>query len=111
MKRVKTSIAEWRRATLCVETFQNVVFREEASQQMSSSTQRLAGKRAIVTGAAGPPGRAIPEPPPKEGADVAGLDLNTAGLDETAAIVTGHGVRSLSATADLTDFDAVQDAV
>ena len=75
------------------------------------STGRLAGKRAIVTGAAGALGRVIAETLAKEGADVAGLDLNAAGLEETAATVRSHGVRALSATADLTDFDAVQDAV
>ena len=74
-------------------------------------TGRLQGKRAIVTGAAGALGRVIAEALAAEGADVAGLDLNGAGLEETAAIVRGHGVRAHSATADLTDFAAVQAAV
>ena len=74
-------------------------------------TGRLQGKRAIVTGAAGALGRVIAEALAAEGADVAGLDLNGAGLEETAAIVRGHGVRAYSATADLTDFAAVQGAV
>jgi len=74
-------------------------------------TGRLQGKRAIVTGAAGALGRVIAETLASEGADVAGLDLNAAGLAETAALVEEHGGRALSATADLTDFDAVQDAV
>ena len=72
---------------------------------------RLAGKRAIVTGAAGALGRVIAETLASEGADVAGLDLNGPGLEDTAALVRAHGVRALSATADLTDFAAVQDAV
>lgn len=72
---------------------------------------RLQGKRAIVTGAAGALGRVIAETLAAEGADVAGLDLNADGLAETAALVERHGVRTLSVTADLTDFDAVQDAV
>jgi NAD(P)-dependent dehydrogenase (short-subunit alcohol dehydrogenase family) len=78
---------------------------------MASIPGRLHGKRAIVTGAAGALGRVIAEALAKEGADVAGLDLNGPGLDETAAIVRGYGVRALSATADLTDFDAVHAAV
>jgi len=76
-----------------------------------SGAGRLAGKRAIVTGAAGALGRVIAETLAKEGADVAGLDLNGPGLEETSAIVRGYGVRATSATADLTDFDAVQAAV
>ena len=78
---------------------------------MSNETGRLQGKRAIVTGAAGALGRVIAETLAAEGADVAGLDLNGAGLEETAALVRSHGVRALSATADLTDFDAVQASV
>jgi len=78
---------------------------------MSNETGRLQGKRAIVTGAAGALGRVIAETLAAEGADVAGLGLNSAGLEETAALVRSHGVRALSATADLTDFDAVQAAV
>ena len=72
---------------------------------------RLQGKRAIVTGAAGALGRVIAETLAAEGADVAGLDLNAEGLEATAELVRSHGVRAYSATADLTDFDAVQDAV
>ncbi|MCU1421139.1 MAG: hypothetical protein JWN36_790 [Microbacteriaceae bacterium] len=74
-------------------------------------TGRLAGRRAIVTGAAGALGRVIAETLASEGADVAGLDLNGPGLEDTAALVRAKGVRALSATADLTDFAAVQDAV
>jgi NAD(P)-dependent dehydrogenase (short-subunit alcohol dehydrogenase family) len=74
-------------------------------------TKRLSGKRAIVTGAAGALGRVIAETLASEGADVAGLDLNGPGLEETSALVRAHGVRAMSATADLTDFDAVQLAV
>ncbi|PJJ70740.1 3-oxoacyl-[acyl-carrier protein] reductase [Diaminobutyricimonas aerilata] len=72
---------------------------------------RLQGKRAIVTGAAGALGRVIAETLAAEGAHVAGVDLNADGLEITAAGVRAHGVDALSATADLTDFDAVQAAV
>jgi 3-oxoacyl-[acyl-carrier protein] reductase len=72
---------------------------------------RLQGKRAVVTGAAGALGRVIAEALASEGADVAGLDLNAEGLETTAAAVRQRGTRALSAAVDLTDFDAVQDAV
>lgn len=72
---------------------------------------RLQGHRAIVTGAAGALGRVIATTLAREGADVAGLDLNAEGLDQTAALVRAQGTRSFSAVADLTDLAAVQTAV
>ena len=72
---------------------------------------RLENKRAIVTGAAGALGRVIAEALAAEGASVAGLDLDSAGLERTSALVEAHGQRALGRTADLTDFDAVQRAV
>ncbi|MFD3443281.1 SDR family NAD(P)-dependent oxidoreductase [Microbacteriaceae bacterium 4G12] len=72
---------------------------------------RLEGKRALITGAAGALGSVIAEVLAAEGADVAGLDLNAEGLERTAATVRAHGRRAYSASADLTDFDAVQAAV
>jgi len=72
---------------------------------------RLRGRRAIVTGAAGALGTVIAETLAREGASVAGLDLDGEGLERTAALVRSHGVDALSARADLTDFDAVQSAV
>lgn len=71
----------------------------------------LQGRRAIVTGAAGALGRVIAATLAEQGADVAGLDLNAAGLDETAAVVESHGRRAFSVAVDLTDFDAVQEGV
>ncbi len=72
---------------------------------------RLKGQRAIVTGAAGALGRVISQVLAREGADVAGLDLNAEGLEATAELVRAEGRRSLSATADLTDHAAVRAAV
>ena len=72
---------------------------------------RLEGRRAIVTGAAGALGTVIARTLAREGADVAGLDLNAEGLERTAELVRAEGRRALSAAADLTDFDAVQAAV
>ncbi len=72
---------------------------------------RLEGKRAVVTGAAGALGRVIAQTLAREGADVAGLDLNAGGLEVTAELVRAEGRRALSVAVDLTSFDAVQDAV
>jgi NAD(P)-dependent dehydrogenase (short-subunit alcohol dehydrogenase family) len=47
----------------------------------------------------------------RRGADVAGLDLDAAGLDATGELVRAQGRRWTSAAVDLTDFDAVQEAV
>jgi NAD(P)-dependent dehydrogenase (short-subunit alcohol dehydrogenase family) len=72
---------------------------------------RLHGKRAIVTGAAGALGTVIAQTLAREGADVAGLDLNAEGLGRTAALVRAEGRRALSAAVDLTDAAAVAAAV
>ncbi|WP_223693278.1 SDR family NAD(P)-dependent oxidoreductase [Leifsonia poae] len=72
---------------------------------------RLQGKRAIVTGAAGALGTVIAQTLAREGADVAGIDLNAEGLERTADLVRAEGRRALSAAADLSDFDAVGTAV
>ncbi|GIJ69696.1 beta-ketoacyl-ACP reductase [Virgisporangium ochraceum] len=63
----------------------------------------LAGRRAVVTGAAGALGRVIVAQLQAEGAAVAGLDLNA---DALAAVTPGLGE-----AVDLTDFDAVQRSV
>jgi 3-oxoacyl-[acyl-carrier protein] reductase len=63
----------------------------------------LAGRRAVVTGAAGALGRVIVAQLEAEGAAVAGLDLDA---DALAAVTPGLGE-----AVDLTDFDAVQRSV
>lgn len=63
----------------------------------------LAGRRAIVTGAAGALGKVIVAQLAAEGAVVAGLDLNA----EALATVTPEFAEAV----DLTDFDAVQESV
>jgi 3-oxoacyl-[acyl-carrier protein] reductase len=68
---------------------------------------RLAGKRAIVTGAAGALGRVIAARLAAEGAHVAGLDLNATGLATSAELVRAQGVEALVEPVDLTDFAAV----
>ncbi|MFN8829515.1 MAG: SDR family NAD(P)-dependent oxidoreductase [Labrys sp. (in: a-proteobacteria)] len=63
----------------------------------------LAGKRALVTGAAGGIGSQICSVLADAGADIAGLDRDEAGLDATGAVVARHGRRYVSAVADLAD--------
>jgi hypothetical protein len=76
-----------------------------------SNHVRLEGQNAIVTGAAGALGHVIASTLAAEGASVAALDLNPAGLAETVELVEGQGGRACSATVDLTDYEAVQVAV
>jgi NAD(P)-dependent dehydrogenase (short-subunit alcohol dehydrogenase family) len=85
--------------------------RRTQSRQPEGYRMRLEGRRAVVTGAAGALGRVIAVALAAEGADVAGMDLDAAGLDRTGAEVRAAGRRWHSLVADLTAFDAVQDAV
>ncbi len=69
---------------------------------------RLAGQKAVLTGAAGALGRVIAGTLSAEGAWVAGIGHNREGLEETARLVEGHGQRAISVTVDLEDYHAVQ---
>lgn len=68
---------------------------------------RLDGKVAIVTGAASGIGRASAVLFAREGARLLIVDRNTAGLNETAAIVTRHGGTADAVTADVGREDDV----
>lgn len=71
---------------------------------------RLAGKTAIVTGAAGGIGRATALAMAAEGAKVAVVDLNSAGVDELAQQIRAAGGRALPIVADVSaepDIEAV----
>jgi SDR family mycofactocin-dependent oxidoreductase len=84
---------------------------------------RLAGKVALVTGAARGQGRAEAELLSAEGADVIGIDVcapmptisyanaSPEELDETAARVTANGRRFHGAQADIRDLGALEKAV
>lgn len=72
---------------------------------------RLEGRRALLTGAAGALGGVIAAALASEGADVALLDLDAAGLDRTASRVREVGTSAMAQTVDLTDFDAVQRSI
>lgn len=77
--------------------------------------RRLEGRRALVTGAARGIGRAVAVRLAAEGADVAGIDLDTDALAETMELVRGHGRRGVAVACDLRDASqaaqAVRDAV
>jgi NAD(P)-dependent dehydrogenase (short-subunit alcohol dehydrogenase family) len=67
--------------------------------------------RALVTGAASGIGRATAVLLAERGAAVACLDVNAAGLAETAAAIRERGGRTHTLEADVTDLDAVEAAV
>ncbi|WP_420393830.1 SDR family oxidoreductase [Acuticoccus sp.] len=70
-------------------------------------SQRLAGKTAIVTGAASGFGRGIAQRFAAEGARVAVLDLNEAGAREVAS---GIGEAAIALTADVSDAASMDEA-
>jgi 2-hydroxycyclohexanecarboxyl-CoA dehydrogenase len=71
----------------------------------------LAGKRAIVTGAASGIGRAIAQRLGEEGAVVGVFDINPVGASETASIIAGAKGVAHPLTCDITDYGAVTEAV
>ncbi|GAA4489886.1 acetoacetyl-CoA reductase [Actinoallomurus oryzae] len=74
------------------------------------STMRLAGKKAVVTGAGGALGQVISRALAQEGCDVAGVDLAQEGLTRFGKTVRELGREALELDTDLTDFDDVQRA-
>ncbi|HEY9213953.1 MAG TPA: SDR family NAD(P)-dependent oxidoreductase, partial [Ancylobacter sp.] len=71
----------------------------------------LDGRTALVTGGAVGIGRRIATRLAEEGCDVAILDLDRAGAEETAGMVEALGRRALAVTVDVGDYDAVLAAV
>ncbi len=69
---------------------------------------RLAGKAAIITGAADGIGRATAVKFAQEGADSLLFDINRAGVEETAARVVETGRRGEVLVGDLADADTLQ---
>src|SRR4051794_11636818 len=67
----------------------------------------LAGKTALVTGAASGLGRAIAIGLAVHGADVATADLNVAGAEATSEVIRGLGRRTASIGVDVRDWDQV----
>lgn len=76
-----------------------------------SITIDMAGKAALVTGAASGLGRATALKLAQAGANLCIVDLNEEGLKETEAMVAETGVRVLAHVADVSDADACAPAV
>jgi NAD(P)-dependent dehydrogenase (short-subunit alcohol dehydrogenase family) len=76
-----------------------------------SPADRILGKRAIVTGAANGIGRAITTRFLAEGADVACLDINAAGLEALVAELAPLGRKIVPVVTDVTRMDTVEAGV
>ncbi|MEJ2760478.1 MAG: SDR family NAD(P)-dependent oxidoreductase [Gammaproteobacteria bacterium] len=74
-------------------------------------SDRLKGKRAVITGAASGIGRAAAEMFAREGAAVGLIDIDETGLEETAATIAREGGDALQLVADVTQEDQVREAV
>lgn len=72
---------------------------------------RLENKRAIVTGAASGIGRATASLFASEGASVVCVDVNSAGVKETAAAIEASGGNACAVEASSRDVDATQAAI
>ncbi|MFT4047835.1 MAG: SDR family oxidoreductase [Solimonas sp.] len=75
------------------------------------SASDMKGKAAVVTGAASGLGRATAVKLAQAGADVCIVDINAAGLEETATQLRTLGVRVLVHIADLSQRDACADVI
>jgi 2-hydroxycyclohexanecarboxyl-CoA dehydrogenase len=71
----------------------------------------LKGKAVVITGAAGGFGGALSRRFAEEGCTLGLIDLNAEGVDATAAAVRELGGEAHAYTVDITDYDAVAEAV
>jgi NAD(P)-dependent dehydrogenase (short-subunit alcohol dehydrogenase family) len=78
-----------------------------ALKQGENIMGRLAGKRAVVTGAASGIGRASARIFAREGASVVAVDRAEEGLAETVALIAAAGGTAMAVTADVGDEEAV----
>lgn len=79
--------------------------------RLSKLDRSVAGRVAVVTGAASGMGRATAWLLADEGAKVAALDLNRSGADETVAAVIEAGGTAWAAACDLADPGSIDQAV
>src|SRR5271167_745723 len=78
---------------------------------MSAGITRMAGKVAIVTGAAQGIGQAIAERLAAEGAKVAIADIQDEGASKTAAAIRAAGGNAIAVHLDVTSLDSATAAV
>jgi NAD(P)-dependent dehydrogenase (short-subunit alcohol dehydrogenase family) len=78
---------------------------------MTKPSSRLAGRRALVTGAGSGIGRAVAVRLATDGATVGVLDLRDGAAGTVAAAITGHGGTAIAATCDVGDEASVAAAV
>ncbi|MCP4329716.1 MAG: SDR family oxidoreductase [Alphaproteobacteria bacterium] len=71
-------------------------------------SQRLQGKRAVITGAGGGIGREAARIFAREGAAIAVADIDRAGAEETVATITGAGGRAHAIEVDMADPGSVE---
>ena len=75
------------------------------------SNGRIAGKRAIITGAGNGMGRAAAIRFAREGAKVGLIDINRAAVEEVLALITGEGGEAMPLIADVSDEQQIAQAV
>jgi NAD(P)-dependent dehydrogenase (short-subunit alcohol dehydrogenase family) len=80
-------------------------------QTACAHTGRLAGRCALITGAAGGIGRAAARRFSREGAAVALIDLREDALEHLVAQIVAEGGRAVALASDITDDQSVSDAI
>src|SRR5829696_2622873 len=70
--------------------------------------KQLAGKTAVITGAASGMGRALAERFADAGMNIVLADVEVPRLEEAAALVTQRGVEAIAVPTDVSDADAVE---
>lgn len=73
--------------------------------------ESLKGKKALITGGGKGIGRALAVALAQEGVDIALLGRNAGSLEAVAKEISGTGVKAAYATADVSDIQAVNEAV
>ena len=79
--------------------------------RLSKLDRSVAGRVAVVTGAASGMGRATAWLLADEGAKVAAIDVNSEGLNETVDAIAGAGGTALGVVCDMADPEAIEQAV